>query len=410
MEKNNHTVKTVSVQAVLMQHVKSSVLFTCSPCRKKTIVEQCSVFICDHNFTPKVNSAVSCSTKNDMPVLSREERYRALGHIEAGVHPRRVARTFNVHISTIYRLVDRYATTGTADDAPRPGQPRVTSARQDRYILRTHRQNRFLTAAETARQLPGNRQQGVCADTIRHRLDADGQENHRPYRGPILTARHRRDRLQWAQARVNWRNPQWRRVLFTDESRFCIDNADGRIRVWRRPGERYADACVLQRNPWGGPSVMIWAGIGLNNVVGPFVFQNLGPGRGNGVNAHRYINQMLVPHVLPFFANNPGAILQQDNARPHVARATQAFLQANNIPVMPWPALSPDLNPIEHYWDEIGQRLNRVQPRPATAAGLAQDIMRVSAQIPQATIDNLVQSMYRRCRAVIQANGGHTDY
>ena len=54
---------------------------------------------------------------------------------------------------------------------------------------------------------------------------------------------------------------QWRRVLFTDESRFTLYRADGRRRVYRRRGERFADACVVERDRFGGGSVMVWGGI-----------------------------------------------------------------------------------------------------------------------------------------------------
>jgi transposase len=52
-------------------------------------------------------------------------------------------------------------------------------------------------------------------------------------------------------------------------------------------------------------------------------------------------------------------------------RATRDFLQQNNVNVMNWPALSPDLNPIEHLWDEIQRQLNEEQPSPTTAAELS---------------------------------------
>nr|KAG5688406.1 hypothetical protein BaRGS_026674 [Batillaria attramentaria] len=107
--------------------------------------------------------------------------------------------------------------------------------------------------------------------------------------------------LQWAQGHLNWNNVRWQNVLFSDESRFCIDHADGRVRVWRRRGDRYADNCVVENNAWGGPSLMLWGAIGHNQVLGPVIFQGLGPGRGNGITAQRYMDQVLHPHVLPFF-------------------------------------------------------------------------------------------------------------
>ena len=155
---------------------------------------------------------------------------------------------------------------------------------------------------------------------------------------------------------------------------------------------------------------MIWGGIGINQRMGPVFFVNIGPGRGNGVTAVRYINQVLVPHVQPFFQQHPNAILQQDNARPHSARATQDYLQQQNIPTMQWPPLSPDLNPIEHFWDMLQREISDVQPPPANLADLHQAIIQAWARIPQPAVNRLVHSMRRRCQAVLAARGGHTPY
>ena len=67
--------------------------------------------------------------------------------------------------------------------------------------------------------------------------------------------------------------------------------------------------------------------------------------------------------VLPFLRRHgPGITFQHDNARPHIVRLVQDSLQQNNVNVIPWPARSPDLSPIEHMWDEMDRRLRR-QPR-----------------------------------------------
>ena len=55
---------------------------------------------------------------------------------------------------------------------------------------------------------------------------------------------------------------QWRRVHFSDESRFTLYRADGRRRVYRRRGERFADACVVERDRFWGVAPL-WSGVAL---------------------------------------------------------------------------------------------------------------------------------------------------
>lgn len=124
-----------------------------------------------------------------MPRLTPAQRERAVGRLQAGDTPEAVAMTFNCHIATVYRLQHRFLATGTTADRHRSGRPLVTTPRQDRYIFRHHVQDRFRTAAETARNVIGGQQAPISADTVRRRLANRGLRNHRPARGPMLTVR-----------------------------------------------------------------------------------------------------------------------------------------------------------------------------------------------------------------------------
>ncbi|GFW70324.1 transposable element Tcb2 transposase [Trichonephila clavipes] len=62
----------------------------------------------------------------------------------------------------------------------------------------------------------------------------------------------------------------------------------------------------------------------------------------------------------------PGAIFQQDNARPHVTKTVRDFLSAQHMQLLPWPAYLPDMSPIGHVWDLVDPRLSR-DPRPAAS-------------------------------------------
>jgi transposase len=127
--------------------------------------------------------------------------------------------------------------------------------------------------------------------------------------------------------------------------------------------------------------------------------------------AVKYIDDILDPTVLSFLQQrNFDHVFQYDNARCHVTRVCQDFLNQNHIHGLPWPALSPDLSPIEHLWEELGRRVRHRQNPPETLQELRDALVHEWNSIPQAFIQRLIGSMRRRCEAVVAARGGHTRY
>ena len=186
-----------------------------------------------------------------MPRLNQNRRIQALTMLTRGVNVSNVNRAFGCHRNTIIRLRQRFQQTVAVADRRRLGRPRVTNPRTDRFITLTHLRRRFQTATCSARQY------GISKQTVLRRLRQARQpiRPRRPYVTQVLTARHRAARLQWAQRHFRWGRQQW--VLFSDESRFNLSHHDGRIRVFRRRGERFADNCVIEGDIFGGGSVMV---------------------------------------------------------------------------------------------------------------------------------------------------------
>ncbi|KAK7098606.1 hypothetical protein V1264_002863 [Littorina saxatilis] len=186
--------------------------------------------------------------------LSDLDRGRAIGWLQDGVAARQVAQRLAVAPSVIIRLKQRVQATGRVQERQRSGRPRVTTQREDRFIQRQAMQQRLATANNIRQRLQVTTNTVVGGQTIRNRSHNFGLRARRPVRGTTLTANHR----AWCTQHVRWQRQQWAQVLFTDESRFCLEPADVRIRVWRRRGERFAEGAVLERQRFGGGSMMVY--------------------------------------------------------------------------------------------------------------------------------------------------------
>ena len=76
----------------------------------------------------------------------------------------------------------------------------------------------------------------------------------------------------------------------------------------------------------------------------------------------------------------------------------------------PWPARSPDLNPLEHLWDILGRKIREITPPVQTLLELEAALHRKWQQISQQRILRLVQGMRRRLDATIAVQGGYIKY
>ncbi|MBJ5695529.1 hypothetical protein JGG83_23035 [Salmonella enterica subsp. enterica serovar Derby] len=119
----------------------------------------------------------------------------------------------------------------------RSPQPQHTTDPEDRHVVRRALTDRTATSRALAQELGCLVQQSVSARTIRRRLQQRGLVARRPLLRLPLTLHHRRMRLQWCVERRTW-TTEWHDIIFSDESRFCLQHHDGRIRVWRHRGER----------------------------------------------------------------------------------------------------------------------------------------------------------------------------
>ncbi len=219
---------------------------------------------------------------------------------------------------------------------------------------------------------------------------------------PLLNQRQRQKHLTWAVEKKNWTVAQWSKVLFSDESKFCISFGNQGPRVWRKSGEAQ-NPCCLKSSVKFPQSVMIWAAMSSAGV-GPLCFLK------STVNAAIY-QEILEHFMLPSadkLYGDADFIFQQDLAPAHTAKGTKSWFNDHGVTVLDWSANSPDLNPIENLWGIVKRKMR--DTRPNNADELKATVKETWASIPPQQCHKLITSMPRRIEAVIKAKGAPTKY
>ncbi len=182
----------------------------------------------------------------------------------------------------------------------------------------------------TVTQIPTRYNQGmqntISEHTTRRTLKQMVYSSRTPHRVPLLSAKNRKQRLQFAQAHQNWTIEDWKNVAWSDESRFLLRHSDCRVRIWREEHESMDPSSIVSTVQAGGGGIMVW-GIFSWHTLGLLVPIE------HRLNATAYLS-IVADYVHPFMTTvylSSDGYFQQDNAPCHKAQIiSDWFLELDN--------------------------------------------------------------------------------
>ena len=138
------------------------------------------------------------------------------------------------------------------------GRKRCTTKRDDRSLNSIVKKSRFQNLGELQRQWTEAGVQ-VSKATVHRRVREMGYNSRIPMVKPLLNSRQRKKRLTWAMEKKHWTVAEWSKVLFSDESKFCMSFGSQGARVWRKAGEEQNPSCLKSTVSDGlGSHVSCW--------------------------------------------------------------------------------------------------------------------------------------------------------
>ena len=320
-----------------------------------------------------------------------------------GASFREIGRELGVSDSTVRR---NYALLSENPDfyakTPKPGRPSKFSQGDRNLATRKIHSGVARDGADLKRQFFPD----LSYCTIRRKLAEMGLHGRRRCKKFMLTKIHIQKRRKWAAAHREWSTAKWKKVIFSDESKFTIFGSDGTQYCRRGVGEEFRPQNIDPRVKYGGGKVMVWG------CITPVGFGRLYRIKGN-MNAEMYceiLEEALIGTLRDHGLALDDIIFQQDNDRKHTSKLAKKWFSQKNITTLDWPPNSPDMNIIEHAWGALEHRVHRKHPFITNEDQLWEALQQEWAEMSLEYKENLYTSMRPRVHALEQAKGTQNKY
>ena len=178
---------------------------------------------------------------------------------------------------------------------------------------------------------------------------------YRSYKKPLLTTRHLSQRKKFFNFYQKFNFNQWKKVYFSDESRFTLEGPDGNRTFISDKAHKNQPENYQSISKFGGGSLMVWGFITFDGV-GKLIKTS------NRMNSDEYksiLNNGLISFLAEKNIDPIEIIFQHDNASCHKTKKITEHLHFNQLKTLFWPPNSPDLNPIENIWDYLNKQVRK---------------------------------------------------
>jgi len=332
-----------------------------------------------------------------------EQRQLVVFHHARGRTIVEIAELLQIARSTVGHIVNRFENHDQLDLGSGKGRSKILTERDTNWLVREIKKDPKTSAPVLAARLRERFKIDVSSQTIRRTLKENGYNGRVARKKPYISKTNRVKRLEFAKNHRFKDESFWEKVIFTDESKFNLFGSDGRVMVWRKPNSELDIKNTTPTVKHGGGSVMVWGCFSAAGV-GRLVFID-------GIMNHLDYIQILKDNLKASAESlriGSNFKFYQDNDPKHKAYNTRLWLLYNCPEVMETPPQSPDINPIENLWDELGRR---VQNRQLTnIKDLKKVLLEEWEKIEPETCKKLVDSMPRRLECVLKQNGYATKY
>lgn len=172
-----------------------------------------------------------------------------------GISTREIAIKYNVSQSKVSQIAKEIK-----GDIPKVkmGRPSRVSDQTKRYLVQGIITSKFKTAVEATKVLKENLQVELSASRVKQILNENGLKGVIKKKKPFLSLKHQKARMEFVKKYENWTEDDWRRVVWSDETKINFFGSDGVKWGWKKGNQSYDPRILSPTVKHGGGNIMIW--------------------------------------------------------------------------------------------------------------------------------------------------------
>jgi len=217
-------------------------------------------------------------------------------------------------------------------------------------------------------------------------------------RSILISDVNKQKRVAFARLMLSKSDEYLKSIVFSDET-VVKAYPNGEITYYRAPAER--TDVRSRRVQQGGSGQMLWGCVSFH-AYGPLVALE---GTQNSRTYLELLQTVVLPEMTEGARRGLNLVFQQDNAKCHTAEAVTNFLESWGYEVLDWLPQSPDLSPIEIFWNVLKMKMKALQPRPRTKATMRDAMLEIWAGLDSELREKVMVKFRGRCREVVARKG-----
>lgn len=345
--------------------------------------------------------------------LTPSKRGRILQCRDDKISVRGISEKLGIPKSTVQNTINREDRYHTRNSLPRSGRPKKYSIRDERKLVREMLRDRFVSFQAIAAS------NHMSTRSVREIAKRHGLAKRVARRKPFINKRNQLKRKAWASENTD---KDWSNVIFTDEAAFEIGEDVRRSWVTRGVGEEFNEACVEPTFKSSRRSLMVWGAIAYNKKwplfrlpLNPSVSDGKTRTKAETLNSQRYAEWVVRGPIKQYsdeLSQELGrqAVVVEDGASPHKSKIAQMAREELGIQQLIHPPSSPDLNAIEPMWYNCKCKVASFCPIASNLDMLWEQIEQAWNDIPQKFINDQIERMSDRVKAVKESKGKATPF